>query len=269
MENPKLSGWPRRRASGVSSCWKSLCRARCSASISGCSSRPPLCRLTASCSSSSSRARSRTWFSVIWAEEKKEIKSLVGTRRRGERSQNTHLMLLQQDVGLRQVPDVLVAALQLLPQPPQPRLHVGQALVEQLRAVGVEQQPGFLLRGGLQLVPQRVEGGQALPHHGLQLGLGLHEVSLLEASSAMKAWCFSHLLWRFLASSYDVSRAVSIFSLIHTRLPPSTRRRPPRRAPSILSSLAAMVLAKSSCFFRAFSAPAKVSASSTWARVYS
>lgn len=39
--------------------------------------------------------------------------------------------------------------------------------------------------------------------------------SLLDCSSAMKAWCLSHLLWRFLASSYVMSWAVSIFSLIH------------------------------------------------------
>jgi len=40
--------------------------------------------------------------------------------------------------------------------------------------------------------------------------------SLFDASSAMKAWCFCHLLWRFRASSYDVSCAVSIFSFIHS-----------------------------------------------------
>lgn len=89
------------------------------------------------------------------------------------------LMLLEQDVGLRQVPGVLVSALQLLLQPAEPLLHVGQALVEQLGAVGVEQQPRLLLGGGLQFVPQLVELGQALRHDGLKLRLGLHQLLAL------------------------------------------------------------------------------------------
>lgn len=88
-------------------------------------------------------------------------------------------MLLEQDVGVGQVFDVLVAALQLLLQPAEPLLHIGQALVEKLRAVGVEQQPGFLLGGGLQLVPELVEFGQTLRHDGLELRLGLHELVAL------------------------------------------------------------------------------------------
>lgn len=84
-------------------------------------------------------------------------------------------MLLEQDVGISQVLDVLVAALQLLLQPTKPLLHIRQALVKKLRAVGVEQKPGFLLGGGLQLVPQLVEFGQAVLHDGLKLRLGLHE----------------------------------------------------------------------------------------------
>lgn len=49
----------------------------------------------------------------------------------------------------------------------------------------------------------------------------------------------------------------------------STSRCPLCRVPSILSSLASMVLTKSSCFFKAFSAPARVSGLSMWAKVYS
>lgn len=85
-------------------------------------------------------------------------------------------MLLEQDVGVRQVFNFLVSALQLLLQLAQPLLHVSQALVEQLGAVGVEQQPGFLLGGGLQFVPQLMELGQTLLHNGLKLRLGLHEL---------------------------------------------------------------------------------------------
>lgn len=88
-------------------------------------------------------------------------------------------MLLEQDVGIGQVFDVLVSALQLLLQPAEPLLHISQALVKKLRAVGVEQQPGFLLGGGLQLVPELVEFGQTLRHDGLKLRLRLHELLTL------------------------------------------------------------------------------------------
>lgn len=84
-------------------------------------------------------------------------------------------MLLQQDVGVGQVFHVLVPTLQLLLNLTQPLLHVGEALVKELRAVGVKQQPGLLLRGGLQLLPQLVELGQTLHHDGLVLRLGFHE----------------------------------------------------------------------------------------------
>lgn len=88
-------------------------------------------------------------------------------------------MLLEQDVGISQVFDVLISVLQLLLQFAEPLLHVGQALVKELRAVGVKQQPGLVLRGGLQLVPQLVQLGQALLHDGLKLRLGLHETLTL------------------------------------------------------------------------------------------
>lgn len=98
-------------------------------------------------------------------------------------------MLLQQDVSVGQVlHSVLVSALQLLLQLAKPLLHVGQALVEELRAVGVEQQPGLLLRGGLQPLPQLVQLGQALAHHRLELRLGLHQrLTLLRSRGAGKA----------------------------------------------------------------------------------
>lgn len=88
-------------------------------------------------------------------------------------------MLLEQDVGISQVFDVLVSSLQLLLQLAEPLPDVSQALVEKLRAVGVEQQPGFLLSCGLQLVPELVEFGQTLLHDGLKLRLGLHELLTL------------------------------------------------------------------------------------------
>lgn len=46
--------------------------------------------------------------------------------------------------------------------------------------------------------------------------------SLLRASSAIKAWCFSHFLCSFWASSRAVSRAISIFS--STRCPNHSAR---------------------------------------------
>lgn len=85
-------------------------------------------------------------------------------------------MLLEQDVGIRQVFNILISALQLLLQLTEPLLHVGQALVEKLGAVGVKQQPGLLLGGGLQFVPQLVELGETLLHNGLKLRFGLHEL---------------------------------------------------------------------------------------------
>lgn len=89
--------------------------------------------------------------------------------------ESTNLMLLEQDVGISQVFDVLISALQLLLQLAEPLLHIRQALVEKLRAVGIKQQSGFLLGGGLQLFPQLVEFGQTLLNDGLKLGLGFHE----------------------------------------------------------------------------------------------
>lgn len=80
-------------------------------------------------------------------------------------------MFLEKDVGVGQVFDIFAAitviatrALKLLLQLAQPLPDVRQALVKQLRAVGVEQQPGLLLRGGLQHLPQLAEGGQAFSH---------------------------------------------------------------------------------------------------------
>lgn len=90
-----------------------------------------------------------------------------------------NLMVFEQDVGFRQVFNILVSTLQLLLQLSQPLLHVGQALVEKLRAVGVKQQPRLLLGGGLQFVPQLVEFGQLLCHNWLKLWLGLHQLLTL------------------------------------------------------------------------------------------
>lgn len=59
------SSLPLRWARGVRSFWKSFWRVCCSTSNSGWSSLSEACCCTASWSSSSSRARSRTWFSVI------------------------------------------------------------------------------------------------------------------------------------------------------------------------------------------------------------
>lgn len=58
--------------------------------------------------------------------------------------------------------------------------------------------------------------GKKVKQLNLRLTLSIFSShSLLDWSSAMKAWCLSHLLCRFLASSYDMSCAVSIFSFIH------------------------------------------------------
>lgn len=96
-------------------------------------------------------------------------------------------MLFEQDVSVSQVFNILVSALQLLLQLAQPLLHVSQALVEELRAVGIKQQPSLLLGGGLQFVPQLVELGQTLLHYGLELRLGLHELlTLLKARKRQK-----------------------------------------------------------------------------------
>lgn len=92
---------------------------------------------------------------------------------------DTDLMLFEQDVGVSQIFDFLVSTLYLLLQLTQPLLHVCQALVEKLGAVSVKQQTRLLLGGGLQLVPQLVEFGQALSHNGLKLGFGLHELMTL------------------------------------------------------------------------------------------
>lgn len=93
----------------------------------------------------------------------------------GTQESSADLVFLEQDVGLGQVLHLLIPALQLLLKLAEPLLQVRQALVVELRAVGVKEQPGLLLRGGLQLVPQLVELGQALCHDGFKLGLGLHE----------------------------------------------------------------------------------------------
>lgn len=85
-----------------------------------------------------------------------------------------HLLLLQQDVDGGEIFAVVVG-LKLSIQGRQPFVEVSAALREQLRLVGVKQTLGFGLGGGLQVVPHRLEGRQLLLHHGLRVGLLLHQ----------------------------------------------------------------------------------------------